>query len=144
VTATSLRGPIVVDTDVFSADLVPTSPLTDAYAPILAGRHAYISFQTEAELRYGALRRGWGPDRMRRLELRIRQAEVVHSGPELVLVCAQLRANCERIGHGLGGREHNADRWIAATAIRLGIPLVSNDGIFRSVPGLTLESVASA
>lgn len=143
-TATSRRGPVVVDTDVFSADIVPTSPLTAAYAPILAGRHVYISFQTEAELRYGALRRGWGPDRMRRLELRIRQAEIVHSGPELVRVCAQLRADCERIGHALAARQHNADRWIAATATRLGMPLVSNDAIFQGVPDLVLESVAPA
>jgi predicted nucleic acid-binding protein len=40
----------------------------------------------------------------------------------------------------LGQREHNADRWIAATAIRLGVPLVSNDAIFHGMPGLTLES----
>ncbi len=42
----------------------------------------------------------------------------------------------------LAQREHNADRWIAATALRLGIPLVSNDTIFKAVPGLTLESRA--
>jgi predicted nucleic acid-binding protein len=34
------------------------------------------------------------------------------------------------------------DRWIAATALRLGIPLVSNDTIFKAVPDLTLESLA--
>jgi tRNA(fMet)-specific endonuclease VapC len=39
-------------------------------------------------------------------------------------------------------REHNADRWIAATAIRLGIPLVSNDGIFHDAPGLELETIS--
>ena len=37
----------------------------------------------------------------------------------------------------------NADRWIAATAIRLGIPLVSNDGIFRGAPGIELATLAS-
>jgi predicted nucleic acid-binding protein len=35
------------------------------------------------------------------------------------------------------------DRWIAATAIRLGIPLVFNDNIFRGVPGLELETIKS-
>lgn len=80
---------------------------------------------------------------MLRLESAIRRAEVVHTGPELVMVCAQLRAACARVGHALGQREHNADRWIAATAIRLGIPLVSNDAIFRSVSGLALESLAA-
>jgi predicted nucleic acid-binding protein len=39
-------------------------------------------------------------------------------------------------------RAHTADRWIAATAIRLGVPLVSNDKIFREVPNLDLESLA--
>jgi predicted nucleic acid-binding protein len=68
--------------------------------------------------------------------------EIVHSGPELIAVYAQLRADCEAVGHALGQREHTADRWIAATAIRFGIPLVSNDRIFRGVPCLELESLA--
>jgi predicted nucleic acid-binding protein len=118
--------------------------LAERYAPVITGRPAFISFQTVAELRYGALRRGWGTARMLRLDAKIQRAEVVHTGPELVLVCAQLRADCERVGHALAQHEHNADRWIAATDIRLGIPLVSNDAIFRAVPGLALESVAPA
>jgi len=65
---------------------------------------------------------------------------VVYPGPELVVMHAQLRADCEKVGHALTQRVHDADRWIAATAIRLGIPLVSNDGIFVDVPGLELES----
>ena len=134
------RGPILIDTDVFSADLVPGSPLAERYAPLITGRPAFISFQTAAELRYGALRRGWGAARTLKLEARIGLVEVVHTGPELVLAYAQLRAACEAAGHALAQREHNADRWIAATAIRLGIPLVSNDTIFRQVPGLTLET----
>jgi predicted nucleic acid-binding protein len=40
-------------------------------------------------------------------------------------------------------REHDADRWIAATALRLGISLVSNDRIFEGTPGLVLEAVRS-
>jgi predicted nucleic acid-binding protein len=78
-----------------------------------------------AELSYGALRRGWGTARMLKLEAKIHLAVVVHTGPELVLICAQLRADCEAVGHALAQRQHNADRWIAATAIRIGIPLVS-------------------
>ncbi|MGO9322068.1 MAG: PIN domain-containing protein [Solirubrobacteraceae bacterium] len=137
-TAPGSRGAIVIDTDVFSADLVPGSRLAERYAPIITGRPAFISFQTAAELRYGALRRGWGEARMLKLNSKIQRAEVVHTGPELVAVCAQLRADCA----ALAQREHNADRWIAATALRLGIPLVSNDTIFRAVPGLAPESLA--
>lgn len=137
------RGPIVIDTDVFSADLVPGSRLAERYASLITGRPAFISFQTAAELRYGGIRRGWGPARMLRLEAKLQRVEVIHSGPELVAIYAQLRADCEGTGHALGQKAHTADRWIAATAIRLGIPLVSNDGIFRGAPGLRLETLAS-
>jgi predicted nucleic acid-binding protein len=133
------RGPIVIDTDVFGADLIPGSRLAKVYDPIIVGQPAFISFQTAAELRFGALLRGWGSARMLKLQSKIECAEIVHSGPELILVYSQLRVGCHRIGHALGQREHDADRWIAATAVRLGIPLVSNDNIFRNVPGLQLE-----
>lgn len=134
------RGPILIDTDVFSADLVPGSALAERYAPIITGRPAFISFQTATELRYGALRRGWGQPRLLKLEALIARVEVVHTGPDLVMVCAQLRATCHAQGHALAQREHTADRWIAATAMRLGVPLVSNDRIYRNVPGLELET----
>lgn len=139
-TALPLRGAVVIDTGVYGADLVPGSRLAAIYEPIIVGRPAFISFQTAAELRYGALRRNWGAARLRKLEARVAEAETVHSGPELVLVYAQLRVDCVRIGHALGQRDHDADRWIAATALRLGAPLVSNDRIFKDVPGLVLES----
>lgn len=47
--------------------------------------------------------------------------------------------DCWRIGHALAQKEHDADRWVAATAIRLGIPPVANDGIYDNVPGLQVE-----
>ncbi|MGH9245367.1 MAG: PIN domain-containing protein [Acidimicrobiales bacterium] len=81
---------------------------------------------------------GRGPDR--KLDAKIAAVEVVHSGDELVAIYAQLRAECARVGHALSQREHDADRWIAATALRLGIPLVSNDRVFEGAPGLRLES----
>jgi hypothetical protein len=74
------------------------SRLAERYEPLITRRPAFISFQTVAELRFGALRRQWGAVRMRKLEARIARAEVVHSGPELVLVEARLRVACERAG----------------------------------------------
>jgi predicted nucleic acid-binding protein len=138
VTPTEARGPVVVDTDVYGASLVPGSKLAERYEPLIVGRPAFISFQTVAELRYGASLRGWGSARMRKLDAKISNAEVVHTGPGLIEVYVGLRVDCERSGHGLAQRIHDADRWIAATALRLGIPLVSNDGIFDQVPGLTV------
>jgi predicted nucleic acid-binding protein len=129
---------VVVDTDVYGASLVPGSKLAERYEPLIVGRPAFISFQTVAELRYGASLRGWGSARMRKLDAKISNAEVVHTGPSLIEVYVGLRVDCKRSGHGLAQRAHDADRWIAATALRLGIPLVSNDGIFDQVPGLTV------
>lgn len=138
---TPARGAIAIDTDVFSADLITGSILGQRYAPLITGRPALISFQTAAEIRYGALARGWGHARMLKLESKLANVEIVHTGPELVITHAQLRADCRNAGHPLAQRAHNADRWIAATALRLGLPLVSNDAIFRDVPRLALETL---
>jgi len=135
------RGPVVVDTDVYSARLLPDSPLAVGYEPLLVGRLEVLSFQTVAELRYGALLRGWGTARLRRLDAAIASAEIVQTGPDLIRVYAELRVACERVGHALCQREHDADRWVAATALRLGISLVSNDRIFEGTPRLVLEAV---
>lgn len=134
------RGPVVVDTDVYSARLIPDSTLARQYEPLLIGRAEFVSFQTVAEVRYGALLRGWGDARLRRMEAALGRIEIVYPGRDLIRTYAELRVACQRAGHALSQREHDADRWIAATAIRLGIPLVSNDGVFDNTPGLVLET----
>ncbi len=138
-TSAEHAGPVVADTGVFGADLLPTKRvLASSYQPFLAGRPVFISFITVAELRYGARRAGWGDPRLRRLDLRIGTAEVVWPGPQLTGVYVDLRDACARKGHGLAQPVHEADRWIAATAVWLRVPLVSHDNIFREAPGLTL------
>jgi predicted nucleic acid-binding protein len=137
-------GAVVVDTGVFAADVVRHSPLVEAYGPMLVGRHVYVSFQTVAEVRFGAYRAGWGLARLDRLDAKIANAEVVWPGPELVEKYARLRAECSRLGHALANKAHDADRWVAATAIHLGVPLVAHDGVFRNVPGLVLETALTS
>lgn len=134
------RGPVVVDTDVYSARLIPDSTLARQYEPLLVGRAEFVSFQTVAEVRYGALLRGWGDERLRHMEAAFARIEIVYPGPDLIRTYAELRVACQRAGHALSQREHDADRWIAATAIRLGIPLVSNDGVFDNTPGLDVDT----
>jgi predicted nucleic acid-binding protein len=51
---------------------------------------------------------------------------------------AHLTARCKAAGHGLGDKAHTGDRWIAASAITLGRPLLTLDGVFRNVPDLDL------
>jgi len=48
------------------------------------------------------------------------------------------KVQCAKTGHGLGQTEHEADRWFAATAIWLRIPLMAHDAIFANVKDLHL------
>jgi predicted nucleic acid-binding protein len=41
-----------------------------------------------------------------------------------------------RTGHGLGAKDHEADRWIAAVAMAAKLPLATEDSIFDGVAGL--------
>jgi predicted nucleic acid-binding protein len=47
---------------------------------------------------------------------------------------AELRNEWRMIGHPLHQSHHNADLWIAATAIRWSIPLVAHDAVFIGAP----------
>lgn len=133
------RGPVVIDTGVLGARLVPSQrPLADAYRPLLEGRPHIVSFVTVAELRFGARLAGWGAKRLHRLEYELSRTEVVWPGPALAETYADLRTWCVMTGHGLGQKEHEADRWVAATAVRLGVPLVAHDAIFNNVKSLQL------
>jgi len=135
------RPPAVVDTGVFGARLSPRSPIAARYQPLLDGRPVFVSFQTVAELNYGARLARWGTARTARLQALIDRAVIVWPGPTLVDVYAQLRVDCVRIGHALGQRVHDADRWIAATAVHLGVPLIAHDAVFKDTPGLILETM---
>ncbi|HEX4728641.1 MAG TPA: PIN domain-containing protein [Jatrophihabitans sp.] len=133
------RGPVVVDTGVFGARLTPAGhDLTFAYRAILEDRPAIISYVTVAELRFGATLAGWGTRRLQRLDEELARIETVWPGPNLTDVYVALRASCVRAGHGRGHKEHEADRWVAATALWLGVPLVSHDAIFKAVDRLEL------
>lgn len=131
---------VVVDTSVISTELDERlRSRREEYEPLLKGRSLLLSFQTVAELRYGALRAGWGELRLRRLDrLLTEETRPVETDPEMAAVAARLRVDCERLGHALAAKEHEGDRWVASTAIRLDLPLVAHDGIFFDAPGLQL------
>jgi tRNA(fMet)-specific endonuclease VapC len=137
-------GPAVIDTTVFGSALTPTTAaLAAQYDRLVAGCVPFISFVTVAELRFGAHHAGWGSARLQKLETRLATAEIVWSGPSLVESYVKLPHDCAAIGHGLGHKDHEADRWIAATALWLRVPLVAHDTIFKDVPGLNLITTLS-
>ena len=113
--------------------------LAATYRSLIGGRLTVVSFVTITELRYGVMRANWGELRRRGLERDLTRLVIVQPDDELMQICAELRASCERDGHGLGQKIHEADRWIAATAIMLDVPLIPNT-IFSDVPKLVAES----
>lgn len=97
-----------------------------------------ISVITEAELRFGVLRR---PDAKRLnvvVEEFLRFAEVKPWDSDAALRYAELRTALEHEGRPMG----NLDMMIAAHALALGTVLVTNDRVFRRVKGLKVEDWA--
>jgi hypothetical protein len=72
------------------------------------------------------------------LDRELKRAEIIWPGLELLNVYVALRCWCVRAGHALGQKHHEADRWVAATAMWLAVPLVAHDAIFAGVEGLNL------
>ena len=128
---------VVVDTGVFSASLSRRRrPWFEAEVRRLAGNQLFLAAVTVSELRYGALVAGWGVPRRARLEEAIAAATVVPVSDNLLTTAAELRFACRREGHPLADRAHANDLWIAASAIHIGAPLPTADGIFDRAPGL--------
>ena len=135
-----MTGSILLDTNVFTARLREKSPLASPYAKHLFGQRLLVTPQTVAEARYGALKANWGPVRLRRLAQLTARTRLLPVDPETIEAAAQLRNRCRVVGHGLHQRAHNADLWIAAAAIRWGVPLAAHDAVFIGCPGLDLRT----
>ncbi len=136
---TSENHPIVVDTMIASAWLGRTvSARRSRWAETLEQSAWILPFAVVAEMRFGASVANWGNRRTAALERLVASAEVAPPLEEVITAYVDLRTWCVRHGHGLGAKDHEADRWVAATALAGGIPLASDDGIFDQVDGLTL------
>lgn len=128
---------LVVDTNVFAAVLgKDPAGLVKTYSADLTGSRLVVSFQTVAELRYGAMAANWGQTRIEAMEERLAGAVAIPPHDELATEWAQLRLDCRQAGHPLHDKVHHADLWIAATARRVDAPLVTHDRVFRGIPGL--------
>lgn len=135
-----MTSSVLLDTNVFTARLREKSPLASGYAKHLFGQRLLVTPQTVAEARYGALTASWGPVRLRRLSQLTARARLLPVDSETIEAVAQLRDRCRLAGHALHQRAHNADLWIAAAAIRWGVPLIAHDAVFIECPGLDLRT----
>ena len=133
---------VVIDTDVASWLLDPRpSPHAEEARRVIGSRSRVVSFVTVTELRYGAMRAGWGELRRRHLERSLADLDVIQTSERLIECCASLRADASRAGHGLAQKIHEADRWVAAAAVALGLELVAGDGIFENVARLDVRRI---
>ncbi len=104
----------------------------------MIGRTVVIAEQTRAEVIGGMLAAGLGATRGQRTLDQLGRTPTVSVDDDLAETCGRLYADCKRIGHALHHKDHTGDRWVAATAIHLDVPLLANDGIYRNTPGLRL------
>jgi len=130
---------VVVDTMVLSAliNAARQPEIAAEYAKSIEARPVVVSFATVTELRYGAMKAGRGDLRRRALERDLARFVVVQPDDRLMAVCAELRSTCEAAAHPLGQKIHEADGWIASTAMRLRVELISDDRVFDEVASLS-------
>lgn len=130
---------VVVDTMIASAWLGRRHSQRQARWTTLLEPAAWVlPFTVVAEMRFGAEVAGWGPRRREVLDRLIARAGVIPPLGEVTDAYVELRTWCVKAGHGLGAKDHEADRWVAAVAMAGKWPLATEDSIFLGVPAIQL------
>jgi tRNA(fMet)-specific endonuclease VapC len=127
---------LLVDTDVVSF-LFKQDSRAVSYAEILQGSQLALSFMTVAELFQWAAIRKWGESRTSQLEQSLTNYLIIPVDIELCRHWGNLRAELQAIGKPISAQ----DAWIAATALRHNLPLVSyNAKDFSGIPELEVRT----
>jgi len=131
---------VVLDTDVWSFLFArrQTHTKVEHWRSTLLGRSVVIATQTRAEVLAGLAQRPLGQKRAAAITEQLDRTRTVPVTEAVVLAYAELAGACQRAGHALHDRVHCGDRWVAATAIAIGAPLLAGDGIYRNTPRLVL------
>jgi len=130
---------LVFDTDAASFVFKWHPEFAPRYVDIVRGAELVVSFMTLAEMRQGALDANWGPRKRDMLEAYLADFSVLHSDSLLCSTWAALRNESTRKGRQMS----SADAWIAATALVLSAPLVTNNPKdYRHLDRLRLVSTA--
>ncbi len=131
---------LVVDTDVASFVFKWHPDFAPRYVGIIRGSELVVSFMTLAEMRQGAMDANWGPRKCDLLEAYLADFAVLHSDDMLCSIWAAVRNESVRKGRQIS----SADAWIAATALILSVPLVTNNPKdYRHLENVQLVSVAA-
>ena len=130
---------LVVDTDVASFVFKWHPEFAPRYVGIIRGSELVVSFMTLAEMRQGALDANWEPRKRDVLEEYLADFSVLHSDSLLCSTWAGVRNESVRKGRQIS----SADAWIAASALVLSVPLVTNNPKdYRHLDELQLVSAA--
>ncbi len=128
---------VLLDTNVVSFVFKGDTRARD-YAPFLQGHRLALSFMTVAELYEWAAIRHWGDKRVASLEQTLSRYLVIPSDAALCRRWGTLRARQRASGKTVAPQ----DAWIAATALRHGLLLITHDPEdFRDVAGLEVRSI---
>jgi len=121
----------VVDTNVVSF-LFKRDTRALLYKKHLDGRELAVSFATVAELYRWTIQRSWGKSRIGRLRQHLQHYTIIPFDDPLAWDWARVTSiKGQPIAPG--------DAWIAATAIRLRVPLIThNPKHFSNIPNLSL------
>jgi predicted nucleic acid-binding protein len=131
---------LVVDTDVASFIFKWHPEFAPRYVDMVRGPELVVSFMTVAEMRQGSLDANWGPRKCAVLEAYLADFSVLHSDNLLCSTWAAVRNESTRKGRPIS----SADAWIAATALVLSAPLVTNNPKdYRHLDQLHIVSLAS-
>src|SRR5262249_315943 len=113
---------LVVDTDVAGFVFKWHPEFGPRYIEMLRGAELIVSFMAVAGMGQGALDANWGPRKRAVLEAHLADFSVLHSDSLLCSTWAAVRSESVQMGRRIG----SADAWIAATALVLSAPLVTN------------------
>ncbi len=113
---------IILDTNVVSY-LMKGGPFAEAYSPHVEGRFLAIAFITVGELYFGAEKRKWSVKKRKELETTLRNFVVIPYDHEIARCYGRLVAEQQRKGNSIATN----DAWIAACAVRHGVPLVTHN-----------------
>jgi predicted nucleic acid-binding protein len=133
---------VLLDTSVASLLLPHRVPRPERalYGPHMTGNALALSFQSVAELWKLAEKRQWAERRRNELDAFLRRFVVIPYDYELAREWARICVEAERVGRRL----ETGDAWIAATAVRHGLALLSHDRDLTALPiaGLNVISFA--
>ena len=127
---------VLLDTNIVSC-LMKASEFASRYAPYLSGRTLSVCFITVGELYFGAEKAKWGAGKRRHLEKVLNEFVFVRNDIDTAYIYGRLVAKREKVGRPI----RTNDAWIAACAVRHGIPLVTHNAKdFENISGLDVIS----